>query len=348
MPTASSAEVRAFFNGLDQTNRTALLTGLCVLAVLLILPRFTRRVPAVLVAVVGVTVVSAVLDLADHGVKTVGTLPQGVPVPALPWTKWSDVGPLLVGAVGITLVSLTDTIATATSFAARRGDEVDPDQEMVGIGTSNIAAGFFQGFAVSVSGSRTAVADQSGVQDPDDRIGRRRLGRRPAPLPQRAPGRPAPDGPGRRGHHGGPVTHGSGRPSTFRRGPHIVAGREPGRHVWRHPPRGAPRDRGGDRPHRLAVLPPRMVAPRRRPRRRARPRWMAQHRQVPGSDRTAGDRRVPMGSTALLRQQWTVPRPGPEVGPRAEPGLDRPAVRGDHRHRRNGRRGAQGPGRGAQ
>jgi MFS superfamily sulfate permease-like transporter len=76
-------------------------------------------VPAVLVAVAGATVVSAVLDLAARGVKTVGTLPQGVPVPALPWTKWSDVGPLLVGAVGIISVSLTDTIAATTSFAAR-------------------------------------------------------------------------------------------------------------------------------------------------------------------------------------------------------------------------------------
>ena len=157
-------EVRAFVNGLDQTNRTTLVTGLATLAVLLILPRLTRRVPAVLVAVVGVTIVSAVLDLASYGVKTVGTPPQGVPVPALPWTKWSDLAPLLLGAVGITMVSLTDTIATATSFAARRGDEVNPDQEMVGIGTSNIAAGFFQGFAVSVSGSRTAVADQSGAK----------------------------------------------------------------------------------------------------------------------------------------------------------------------------------------
>ena len=157
-------EVRAFFHGLDQTNRATLVTGLCVLVVLLVLPRVTRRVPAVLVAVVGVTVVSAVLDLAVHGVKTVGTLPQGVPVPALPWTKLSDVGPLLLGAVGITLVSLTDTIATATSFAAKRGDEVNPDQEMVGMGTANIAAGFFQGFAVSVSGSRTAVADQAGAK----------------------------------------------------------------------------------------------------------------------------------------------------------------------------------------
>jgi len=82
----------------------------------------------------------------------------------VPWTSASDLVPLLVGAVGITMVSLTDTIATATSFAARRGDEVDADQEMVGIGTSNIAAGMFQGFAVSVSGSRTAVADQAGAR----------------------------------------------------------------------------------------------------------------------------------------------------------------------------------------
>ena len=53
-----------------------------------------------------------------------------MPVPALPWTKWSDVGPLLLGAVGIILVSLTDAMATATNFASRRGEEVDPDQEI--------------------------------------------------------------------------------------------------------------------------------------------------------------------------------------------------------------------------
>ena len=76
--------------------------------------------------------------------------------------------------LGITLVSLTDTIATATSFAARRGDEVEPDQEMVGIGAANVAAGLFQGFAVSTSGSRTAVAEQSGAKTPGHRPRRRR------------------------------------------------------------------------------------------------------------------------------------------------------------------------------
>jgi MFS superfamily sulfate permease-like transporter len=85
-------------------------------------------------------------------------------VPALPWTSVADVGPLLVAAVGITIVSLTDTIATASSFAARRGEEVRPDQEMVGLGAANVAAGLLQGFAVSTSGSRTAVAEQSGAR----------------------------------------------------------------------------------------------------------------------------------------------------------------------------------------
>jgi len=157
-------DVRAFVEGLDQTDVTTLVVGLAVLAVLLVLPRITRRVPAVLVAVVGATVAAAALGLSAHGVATVGALPQGVPTPSIPWTDPSDLVPLVVAAVGITLVSLTDTIATATAFAARRGDEVEPNQEMIGMGAANIAAGLFQGFAVSTSGSRTAVAEQSGAQ----------------------------------------------------------------------------------------------------------------------------------------------------------------------------------------
>lgn len=157
-------QVRAFVDNLDQTLTAALLVGLGVLAVLLVLPRITRRVPAVLVAVAGATIVSAALDLAADGVATVGSLPSGLPRPTLPWTSLNDVGPLLLAAIGIVLVSLTDTIATASSFAARRGDELEPNQEMIGIGAANVFAGFFQGFAVSTSGSRTAVAEQAGAK----------------------------------------------------------------------------------------------------------------------------------------------------------------------------------------
>ena len=157
-------ELRAWFDHLDATKGAALAVGLGVLVVLLVLPRFVPKIPAVLVAVAGATIMSAVLDLAAHGVATVGTLPQGFPKPSMPWTSFSDVGPLFLAAIGIVLVSLTDTIATASAFAARRGDELQPNQEMIGIGAANVAAGFFQGFAVSTSGSRTAVAEQSGAK----------------------------------------------------------------------------------------------------------------------------------------------------------------------------------------
>jgi high affinity sulfate transporter 1 len=157
-------EIRAFVENLEQTQTTTLAVGGVALIVMLMLPRLTTRVPAVLVAVAGATVVSAAVGLADHGVATVGALPRGVPTPTFPWTNAGDVGPLLIAAVGITLVSLTDTIATATSFAARRGEEVEPNQEMIGMGAANIAAGLFQGFPVSTSGSRTAVAEQSGAK----------------------------------------------------------------------------------------------------------------------------------------------------------------------------------------
>jgi high affinity sulfate transporter 1 len=157
-------EVGAFLSKFDQTNTTTLLVGLGTLALLIGLPHLWKRIPAILAAVVAATVVSAALDLAAEGVKTVGTLPSGLPTPSVPWTSANDLATLAAAAVGIVLVSLTDTIATSSSFAARRGDEVNADREMIAVGASNIGAGLFQGFAISVSGSRTAVAEQSGAK----------------------------------------------------------------------------------------------------------------------------------------------------------------------------------------
>jgi high affinity sulfate transporter 1 len=157
-------EIKAFFVHLDSTVGAALAVGLGVLAILLVLPRLSRALPAVLVGIVAATIISAAFALDTHGVPTVGSLPRGLPRPAAPWTKFSDIGPLMIAAVGITLVSLADTIATSASFGARRGEEVDPNQEMIGIGAANLASGFLQGFAVSTSGSRTAVVEQAGAK----------------------------------------------------------------------------------------------------------------------------------------------------------------------------------------
>ncbi len=158
-------EGRAFFHGLFSGDAVgeAVGIGLVSLALILVLQRLVPRVPGVLVAVVVAIAASGALDLAHHGVSLVGVLPEGLPPLTAPGPI-SDMPLLVAGALGIALVSLTDTISTASSFAARTGQEVDGNREMIGIGAANVAASFFQGFPVSTSGSRTAVAEQSGAR----------------------------------------------------------------------------------------------------------------------------------------------------------------------------------------
>ena len=158
------AELTGFVRGVadGETVAASLAIGLVGLALILGLGRWLPKVPGVLIAVVLSIVAAVALDLASHGVDLVGELPQGFPPLTLPRIGLSDLGLLFAGAFGIALVSLADTISTASAFAARSGDEVDGRQEMIGIGAANLAAGLFQGFPVSTSGSRTAVAERAG------------------------------------------------------------------------------------------------------------------------------------------------------------------------------------------
>lgn len=146
------------------TNLWALAIGAVALVVMKVLQKVMPRIPAVLVAVVIGIVASIYLDLPSKGVKVVGNLPQGFPPLSVPLVSIGDIGLLVAGALGITLVALADTISTATAYARRTGQPIDGNQEMVGIGAANVLAGFFQGFAVSTSGSRTAVAFKAGAR----------------------------------------------------------------------------------------------------------------------------------------------------------------------------------------
>jgi high affinity sulfate transporter 1 len=158
-------ELRAFVDGVTSgdTVGAALAIGLVSLGLILVLARWLPKVPGVLAAVVVAIAASAALNLGDHGVSLVGTLPSGFPPLAWPHPV-SDFGLLVAGALGISLVALADTISTASAFAARTGQEIDGNGEMIGIGAANVAAGFFQGFPVSTSGSRTAVAERAGAK----------------------------------------------------------------------------------------------------------------------------------------------------------------------------------------
>jgi len=137
--------------------------GLATLIVILLL-KDNKRLPSILIAVVGATVIVGGLDLgARYGVKVLGPLPQGLPGFALPLIGYSDLLPVLIGGCAIALVSFADTSVLSRTYAARLGDHVDPNQEMVGLGAANLAAGFFQGFPISSSSSRTPVAETAGA-----------------------------------------------------------------------------------------------------------------------------------------------------------------------------------------
>jgi high affinity sulfate transporter 1 len=155
------AFVRAVADG--ETNATALAIGLGGIAVILALKRWYSRVPGVLVCVVLATVIVGVFDLAARkDVSVVGELPRGLPSFAVPDVDTGDLSRLFAGAIGIAFVSFADTSVLSRTFALRHGYTVDPNQEMIALGSANVAAGFFQGFPVSSSSSRTPVAEQAG------------------------------------------------------------------------------------------------------------------------------------------------------------------------------------------
>ena len=145
-----------------QTNWVTLAIGASCLVVILVLKRY-RRIPNVLVAVVGATVVVGVFDLASrYGVAVLGPLPQGLPKFVIPAVGLRDLVPLLAGAIAIAVVSFAETSVLSRSFADKVGTVVDPNREVIGLGAANVAAGFFQGFSISSSSSRTPVAEAAG------------------------------------------------------------------------------------------------------------------------------------------------------------------------------------------
>ncbi|MDA9397026.1 transporter [Bradyrhizobium sp. CCBAU 45394] len=147
-----------------KTNWVAFGIGLGTLMAILLLQN-NKRLPGILIAVVGATAIVGVLDLGTrYGVAVLGPLPQGLPGFAIPWITYGDIVPVLVGGCAIALVSFADTSVLSRAYAARLGTHVDPNQEMVGLGAANLATGFFQGFPISSSASRTPVAEAAGAR----------------------------------------------------------------------------------------------------------------------------------------------------------------------------------------
>jgi len=147
---------------LGGANLVTLAIGGATFAVILLCRRFLPRVPGAVVALVASGLAVVLLDLESHGVAVIGRIPTGLPGFSLPLLSLDDFDSLLPVALVAALLSFSDTIVTARGFAARIGERIDADQELLAIGVANLASGLSHGLPISASDSRTAVAEAAG------------------------------------------------------------------------------------------------------------------------------------------------------------------------------------------
>lgn len=157
-------EAIAFAQGVANGDAHALTlgVGIAALAIMVVARLIDRAAVGIVLATVATTVVTAVAGLAAAGVDVVGAMPQGLPRLAIPAVGFGDLTAMLAGGFAIAVVSLADTSVLSRTFAARTGDRVDQNQELVALGAANIGGAFTSGFPVSASASRTPVAEAAG------------------------------------------------------------------------------------------------------------------------------------------------------------------------------------------
>jgi len=145
-----------------KTNTMAFAIGASTIVIILSLKRFLK-VPGILFPVVAATLAVGWFHLSERfGVAVLGSIPKGLPVPTIPVLGLHEIGGLCAAAIAIAVVSFADTSVLSRVYSAKSRAFVDPNQEMIGLGVANVATGFFQGFPMSSSSSRTPVAEASG------------------------------------------------------------------------------------------------------------------------------------------------------------------------------------------
>ena len=154
------ADLLAIAQHLPATSLLTLAVGLATLAVVIGLERWWPHSPASLVAIAVAIAASWYFDLSGSGVSTVGAIPQGLPSLTLP--DMALVEQLLPGALGIALMSFTETIAAGRAFAISADPAINPNRELVATGAANLAGALFGAMPAGGGTSQTAVVRAAG------------------------------------------------------------------------------------------------------------------------------------------------------------------------------------------
>jgi SulP family sulfate permease len=125
-------------------------------------PRFPRALAVVVLGVLAVLL----FGLEEQGVAIVGSVPAGLPMPAVPGLGLESLSLLAPTALTIALVSTMESVSVAKAIARKNRYAIDADKELVGLGVANLGAALFGGYPVTGGFSRTAVNDQAGARTP--------------------------------------------------------------------------------------------------------------------------------------------------------------------------------------
>jgi len=155
------AQIVSFVRGIGSIQWATVAVAAAVLAFLAIVRSRWPRVPGPLIAVAAASAAVWVFGLASHGIAVVGPIPAGLPAVHLPGLSPRDLRELVGPALSVLIVAFSDDVLTARSFA-RRGERIDPSQELLALGVANSAAALVHGFPVSSSASRTALGQAAG------------------------------------------------------------------------------------------------------------------------------------------------------------------------------------------
>ena len=154
---------RVIMAALEHTHLPTLAMGIMSLTILFVFKKYLPKIPNVLVAVAVATIISWLFDFNAKGGAVVGDIPVGLPEFGIPTASWSEISGLMGTAIAIGLIGFMEAISIAKAMAARTQQKLDPNQELVGQGLSNLVSGMFQGYAVSGSFSRSAVNINAGA-----------------------------------------------------------------------------------------------------------------------------------------------------------------------------------------
>jgi sulfate permease, SulP family len=143
-----------------------LLVGTGAILGLIALQRWRKAFPAALTVVAAAILLAWLARLESAGIGIVGEVPGGLPGFSIPLLDAGAMWQLLPVALTIALVGFMESIAVAKAYATRHGYDVDPDRELVALGTANVVGAFFRAFPTTGGFSRTAVNDQAGARTP--------------------------------------------------------------------------------------------------------------------------------------------------------------------------------------